>query len=207
MTPPPDLKNGTAQLGQPRPLAILPDPILRQKAQPVAAMDDATLKLMADMVATMRAEDGLGLAAPQVGVLSQVIVMQCSDDDRPANGSTYTPNNFLGDYAPTAPSKLWKMANPHIIAHSPDTSTWEEGCLSIPDVKAKVTRPAWVKVGYLSEHGQSEEMEATGLLAACVQHEIDHLNGRLFIDYLSQAKRDMIIRKFSKAARKTQSVA
>ena len=204
MTALPDTATSTTPpLGQPRPIAILPAPILRAKAKPIADMDDTTRRLMADMVATVRAEDGLGLAAPQVGVSARVIIMECSETDSPPdNALSYTPQ-FAAHLAETnaPPAQLWKMANPHIIAKSDDTIALEEGCLSIPDVRGKVARAAWVKVAYLSEDGQTEEMEAEGLLAVCIQHEIDHLNGRLFIDYLSQAKRDIIIRKFTKAAR------
>lgn len=225
----------------PRPLCILPDPILRETARPVPAMTDEIRTLMADMAETMQAADGLGLAAPQIGEKLRVIVMQCPDDPTPTTSYTYTPSDSLGESHPdglgeshadmlgeshpdmlgesdadwlavpadpspaTHPPKLWKMANPRIIEKSTETITWEEGCLSIPDVKGKVTRPEWVRVRYLAEHGQEEEMEAEGLLAVCVQHEIDHLNGRLFIDYLSAAKRDMIIRKFEKQARHAQT--
>ena len=96
---------------------------------------------------------------------------------------------------------IWKMANPEIMAASDDTASMEEGCLSIPGYRGEVTRPAEVEVKFLDEHGTEQQMRADGLLAACVQHEIDHLNGKLFIDYLSRIKRDMIIRKMTKDAR------
>ena len=192
-----------------RPISILPASILRQKAAPVAVVDDAVRAILDDMVATMRAADGLGLAAPQIGEGRRIIVMQCSEEKASANTS-YTPAFASTDSAMPAPTespadarpaKLWKMINPRLIAQSEDTVTWEEGCLSIPDVRGEVTRPASVRVAYWDEYGNEAEMEARGLLAICVQHEIDHLNGRLFIDYLSAAKRDMITRKFAKAAR------
>ena len=191
-----------------RPLFILPAPILRETALPVAAMTDTIRTLMTDMTETMQAADGLGLAAPQIGISTRVIVMQCPDNPTPTTTYTYTPlsladSDMLGEPHADglAAPKLWKMANPQIIAKSDETITWEEGCLSIPDVKGEVTRPKWVRVRYLAESGQEEEMEAEGLLAVCIQHEIDHLNGRLFIDYLSRTKRDMIVRKFTKEAR------
>ena len=165
-----------------RPLSILPAPVLRKLAEPVITVDDDIRQLMNDMLETMRHEQGLGLAAPQIGVSLRVIVMDCSDEDDPE-------------------PMIWKMANPEIIAASDDTARMEEGCLSIPGYRGEVTRPATVDVKYLDEHGKQQQMQADGLLAACVQHEIDHLNGKLFIDYLSRIKRDMIIRKMTKDAR------
>jgi len=165
-----------------KPLSILPDPVLRQVAEPVAEVTVAVRQLMDDMVDTMREEHGLGLAAPQIGLSTRVIVMDCSDED-------------------DADPVIWKMANPEIIEASDDLVSMEEGCLSIPGYRGEVTRPASVTVRYLDVDGIQQDMQATGLLAACVQHEIDHLNGRLFIDYLSRVKRDMIIRKMTKEAR------
>ena len=186
----------------PRPLAILPDPILRATAAPVPGMSDSLSRLMADMAATMAAHGGVGLAAPQIGVKARVIVMQCNERDY----GDYAPDNALvyhyrPEFADSPPPKLWKMANPRVIDQSAETISWEEGCLSIPDVRGEVTRPHWVRVRYLAETGQEEDMEAEGVLAICVQHEIDHLDGRLFIDYLSPARRDLITRKFTKQAR------
>jgi peptide deformylase len=165
-----------------KPLSFLPDPVLRQVAEPVTAVTDAVRALMDDMVDTMREEHGLGLAAPQIGLSTRVIVMDCSEED---------------DSDPV----IWKMANPEIIETSDEMASMEEGCLSIPGYRGEVTRPANVTVRYLDADGKEQNMQASGLLAACVQHEIDHLNGRLFIDYLSRVKRDMIIRKMTKDAR------
>ncbi len=165
-----------------KPLSFLPDPVLRQVAEPVTAVTDAVRALMDDMVDTMREEHGLGLAAPQIGLSTRVIVMDCSEED---------------DSDPV----IWKMANPEIIETSDEMASMEEGCLSIPGYRGEVTRPASVTVRYLDADGKEQNMQASGLLAACVQHEIDHLNGRLFIDYLSRVKRDMIIRKMAKDAR------
>ena len=165
-----------------KPLSFLPDPVLRQVAEPVTAVTDAVRALMDDIVDTMREEHGLGLAAPQIGLSTRVIVMDCSEED---------------DSDPV----IWKMANPEIIETSDEMASMEEGCLSIPGYRGEVTRPASVTVRYLDADGKEQNMQASGLLAACVQHEIDHLNGRLFIDYLSRVKRDMIIRKMAKDAR------
>lgn len=169
-----------------RPLSFLPAPVLRKVAEPVESVNDDIRQLMEDMLETMRHEHGLGLAAPQIGLSVRVIVMDCSDED-------------------AKEPVIWKMANPEIISSSEDTASMEEGCLSIPGYRGEVTRPAEVEVKYLDETGTENIMKADGLLAACVQHEIDHLNGKLFIDYLSRAKRDLIIRKMTKDARLDRS--
>ena len=165
-----------------KPLSFLPDPILRQVAEPVTAVTEEVRALMDDMVDTMREEHGLGLAAPQIGLSTRVIVMDCSEED---------------DSDPV----IWKMANPEIIWSSEDTETMEEGCLSIPGHRGDVTRKRAVSVRYLDENGTEQELTTEGLLAVCIQHEIDHLDGVLFVDYLSRIKRDMILRKMAKEAR------
>jgi peptide deformylase len=164
-----------------RPLTLVPDPLLRQVAEPVADIDDAIRTLLSDMAETMYDAPGIGLAAPQVGICQRVIVMDCAPDE--------------------SPPELWKMVNPEIISRSDETSKLEEGCLSIPNFTGEVIRPAEVIVRYQDETGTEKEMTASGLLAACVQHEIDHLDGILFTDYLSKLKRDMIWRKILKEAR------
>ena len=164
-----------------RPIVILPDPVLRRKAEPVAAVDADIRQLMDDMLETMYDAPGIGLAAPQVGVSSRVIVMDCSEDEE-------------------APEPL-KMANPEIIWTSEETDKLEEGCLSIPGHRGDVTRPKEIELTYLDENGAAQQLRTGGLLAVCIQHEIDHLDGVLFIDYLSRLKRDMIIRKMTKEAR------
>ena len=162
---------------------LLPSsPILRRVANRVDSVDDSVRRLMDDMLDTMRVEQGLGLAAPQVGQSVRVIVMECGDDD-------------------DAKREVWKMANPEIVHASDETASMEEGCLSIPGYRAKVTRPAEVEVRYLDADGAEQFMHARGLLAACVQHEIDHLDGLLFIDRLSMIKRNIILRKLAKDAR------
>ena len=166
------------------PIIKMPDPILRQAAAPVSNITDITRQLLDDMTATMYAAPGIGLAAPQVNISQRIIVMDCGKDDE---------------------SKLIKMINPEIIDVSEGYAMLEEGCLSIPDQTADVERPAEVEVQYFDENGTNQSIIATGLLAACVQHEIDHLNGVLFIDHISRLKRDMILRRVMKEARQSTS--
>jgi peptide deformylase len=163
------------------PIILTPEPILRETAQPVETITDELLGLLDDMVDTMYDAPGIGLAANQIGRLERVIVIDCAKDGSAA--------------------ELWKMINPEIIASSEDTAKLEEGCLSIPGHQGDVVRPAKVEVRYLGTDGNIHEMQAGGLLAACIQHEIDHLNGVLFIDRLSRLKRDMIWRKVLKEAK------
>ena len=165
--------------------------MLRKKAEPVALVDGSIKKLLKDMEATMHAEDGIGLAAPQIGVSKQLIVMNV-----PANISV--SGELIEDLDP-GPS-LFFLINPEIISKSDDFATCQEGCLSVPKQYADVIRPSSVVVRYLNEDGKSIEREFKNLQSACVQHEIDHLNGKLFVDYLSTLKRDMLIRKANKVA-------
>ncbi len=160
-----------------------PDPRLKRTSAPVARVDDAVRRLMDDMVETMHAAPGVGLAAPQVGVLKRVIVVDAAPRDQ--------------DQEP----RPYRLANPEIVWVSDDLAVSEEGCLSLPEHYADVTRPAKVRVAYLDEHDVARELNATGLLATCVQHEIDHLDGILFVDHISQLKRNMILRKLAKAKR------
>ena len=163
------------------PIVQVPQSVLRQVAQPVDDITDEILQLADDMAETMYEAPGIGLAANQVGVLKRVIVMDCARNDEPP--------------------ALWKMINPEIKWHSDDNTMMEEGCLSIPGHNAEVLRPSEVHVSYLDIKGQMQEMQATGLMAACVQHEIDHLNGVLFLEHLSRLQRDMIMRKVLKENR------
>ena len=163
------------------PIVTIPDPVLRQTAEPVERVDDELRTLMDDMLATMYDAPGVGLAAPQIGILRRVIVMDPARDDE--------------EPAPLV------MANPVILDRSSDMRVHEEGCLSIPEVTAEVERPAVTRVSFLDREGKPQEAELEGLLSTIVQHEIDHLNGILFIDYLSRLKRDMIVRKFTKQKR------
>ena len=164
------------------PIIKVPDPILRQAAVPVAEITDGTRQLLNDMAATMYDAPGIGLAAPQINVSQRLVVIDCGKDDA---------------------AELYKMVNPEIIALSEKQAVLEEGCLSIPDQTAEVTRPAEVSIRYLDETGTSQTLTADGLLAACIQHEIDHLNGVLFFDHISRLKRDMIKRRVMKELRQT----
>jgi peptide deformylase len=164
------------------PIRIIPDPVLRQVAQPVASVDKRIAAFMDDMLQSMYKNNGIGLAANQVGSLERVITVDISES---RNGT-----------------KALLMANPTVTWFDPEaTFTYNEGCLSIPEQYAKVTRPKRIRVSYLDKHGKAQEMEAEDLLSQCIQHEIDHLNGVLFIDYLSKLKRGMITRKVEKAQR------
>jgi peptide deformylase len=165
-------------------IITLPDRKLRLASAPVERVDDALRRLMDDMLETMYAAPGIGLAAIQVGVPRRVVVLdiaQREDED-----------------AERAPMFL---VNPEILTRSDDMATHEEGCLSIPEYYAEVERPASLRLRYLDRDGKRHEMDAAGVLAVCIQHEVDHLNGTLFIDYLSKLKRDMVIKKFAKQAR------
>ena len=161
------------------PILTAPDPRLKQKARPVGAVDADLVRLMDDMLETMYAAPGIGLAAPQVGVERRIIVVDIGKTEE--------------DRAPIC------MANPEIVWVSDDDNTHEEGCLSVPDHYGQVVRPRVVRVRYLDRENEIREIEADGLLATVVQHEMDHLDGILFIDHLSALKRNMILRKLTKA--------
>jgi peptide deformylase len=167
-----------------REIIILPDKRLRSVSKPVAGIDDEIRTLVADMFETMYKAPGIGIAAIQVAVPARVVVMDLSKREGPTE-----PRVFI---------------NPEIIWKSEEISRYEEGCLSIPDIQEDVERPARVKVKYLDLDGKPQEDDADGLFATCIQHEVDHLNGVLFIDYISKLKRDRIIKKFSKAAKRTE---
>ncbi len=171
-------------------IIIVPDPVLKQQAQPVAKVDDAIRKQMDDMLETMYDAPGIGLAANQVSLLNRVLVMDLSRRNRDdEEEGEQTPEQNIGPIC---------MANPEIVWESEQMSVLEEGCLSIPQQYAEVKRPAVVRVKYLDYDGKQAELEAQGLLSHCVQHEIDHLNGVLFVDYLSSLKRSMILRRVEK---------
>lgn len=178
------------------PIYVAPHPVLKKPAEPVAAVTDDIRALVKDMFETMYATRGIGLAAPQVGHSLRILVM-----DVEQTGDT--PEGDDAEAAPTAlvPGKPIAVINPEIVWTSDELNTYEEGCLSIPGQYAEVERPEKVRVKYLDENGQAQEMEADGLLATCVQHEIDHLDGVLFVDHLSTLKRDMLLRKLKKWAR------
>ena len=155
-----------------------PNKILREKSLTVKVVDEDLQKLMDDMLETMYAAPGIGLAAIQVGVPKRIIVLDITPKDKPK-----TPMYFV---------------NPEIITKSENSSTYEEGCLSVPGQFAEINRPDKCHIKYLDYYGQPKEIKADGMLATCIQHEIDHLEGILFIDYLSKLKKTMIIKKLSK---------
>ncbi len=165
-----------------RPIVTLPEAKLRLKSEPVATVDNATRATLDDMLETMYDAPGIGLAAIQIGVPKRLVVLDLAKQDEPK-----------------APLFL---VNPEIVWASDEHSVYEEGCLSIPDIYEEVERPAKVRVRYLDRDGTPQEMEAEGLLATAVQHEIDHLNGVLFVDHISRLKRERVLRKFVKAAKK-----
>jgi len=163
------------------PIITLPDPVLRKMSARVERVDDDLRRLADDMLETMYDAPGVGLAAVQVGILRRLIVLDTAGKDE--------------EPAPLV------LINPEILMLGPEMRVHEEGCLSIPDVRVEIQRPATLRVRYLDRDGKSQELEAEGLLATAIQHEIDHLNGRLIIDFLSRLKRDIIVRRFKKQAK------
>jgi peptide deformylase len=165
-----------------KPLILLPDPRLRLKSAAVERVDAELLRLADDMLETMYDAPGIGLAAVQIAVPRRLLVVDVSRNDEER-----APQVFI---------------NPEIVWTSEERSVYEEGCLSIPEYYADVERPARVRIRYVDRAGASQEIEADGILATCLQHEIDHLNGVLFIDHLSKLKRDVVVRRFTKAAKR-----
>lgn len=163
------------------PIITLPDPLLRKVSTPVERVDAEILKLADDMLETMYDAPGVGLAAVQAGVLKRLVVLDVSDEGSPPRPLT--------------------LINPEILKTGDEVRVHEEGCLSIPDFRLDIERPALITVSYVDRAGKRQEMQADGLLATAVQHEIDHLNGKLIIDFLSRLKRDMVVKRFKKQAR------
>jgi peptide deformylase len=163
------------------PIITIPDPVLRKKAAPIERVDAALLQLGQDLLSTMYDAPGIGLAAPQVGILRRLIVMDPSRDEEPKQPLI--------------------MLNPVILELGSEMRTHEEGCLSIPEFTAEIDRPASTRVSYIDEGGKPQEKTLEGIWSTLVQHEIDHLNGVLFIDYLSRLKRDMVVKRFTKQKR------
>lgn len=161
------------------PIIVAPDPRLKLESEPVERVGANIARLMDDLLETMYDAPGIGLAAPQVGVLKRVIVIDAAIKDEPP--------------------KPFAMANPELLRVSDSVKPWEEGCLSLPEHYAEVVRPAEVTVRYLDRDNKLQEIEARGVLAVCVQHEMDHLEGILFVDHVSALKRGIILRKLRKA--------
>ena len=168
-----------------RKILVEPDPLLRKKCEPLEKVDDDLRKFMNEMLATMYDAPGIGLAAIQVGVLKRVVVIDLSKDEK---------KNPLF------------LINPEIIHKSKNTSIYEEGCLSLPGQFAEIERPAECVLQYIDYNGKKKELKAKGLLATCIQHEVDHLDGILFIDYLSKLKKDMIIKKLVKHKKEIERI-
>ena len=164
-----------------REILVVPNPVLKQVSTPVEAVDDELRALMDDMLETMYAAPGVGLAAVQVGVPKRVIVM-----DLAREGEAPAPRYYV---------------NPEIVSASEETAPYEEGCLSVPEIFEEVERPARVRLRYLNYQGEQVEEDAEGLFAVCVQHEMDHLQGVLFIDHLSRLKREQAVKKVKKQAK------
>ncbi len=190
-----------------RPILIIPDPRLRMITKPVEKFDDDLKQLIADMFDTMYAAPGIGLAAPQIGVMERVIVVDCGlkkhdseETEFPDGTERFEDTEDKASDDDSEPDPI-AMINPEITWFSEELSVHEEGCLSIPDYYEDVERPARCRVTYTDTSGQRVERELEGLLSTCVQHEVDHLDGKLFIDYLSRLKREMVTKKFKKAAR------
>ena len=169
-----------------RSIIIEPDPILRRESSPIEQVDDELRNLLDEMLKTMYSASGIGLAAVQIGILKRLIVIDISKEDQSKNPI------FL--------------VNPEITFKSKNTSVYEEGCLSLPGHFAEIERPAECKVNYIDYNGQKKELQANGLLATCIQHEIDHLNGILFVDYLSKLNKDMIIKKLIKQKKEIDKI-
>ncbi len=167
-------------------IVIEPDPILRKISQPIETVNNETKKLLDDMLETMYAAPGIGLAAVQVGILKRIIVIDISKEKE-------KKNPFF-------------LINPEIIFKSEKTSSYEEGCLSLPGYFAEIERPSECRVTYIDYNGKKRELKANGILSTCIQHEVDHLNGVLFIDYLSKLKKDMIIKKLIKYKKETNKI-
>ena len=164
----------------------IPDPVLRKVSKPVTAINSEVKKLMNDMLETMYAAPGIGLAAVQIGILKRIIVIDLSKE-----GEKKEPLFIV---------------NPEIISKSKELISYEEGCLSIPNQFAEVKRPSACKVNFLDYEGKKKEINADGLLATCIQHEVDHLNGILFIDHLSKLKKDLILKKTKKQQKEIDRV-
>ena len=168
------------------PIIVAPDPRLKLRAKAVARVDSRVRRLMDDMLETMYEAPGIGLAAPQVGQALKVIVVDCARDGEQA--------------------QPLRIANPEILWASDELLTVNEGCLSLPEHYADVARPTAIKLRYLDEQNEIRELDAEGLLATCIQHEMDHLEGVLFVDHISSLKRGIILRKLSKAKRQKAPV-
>jgi peptide deformylase len=175
-----------------RPIVEVPDPLLRQKSTPVEVVDDDIRALIADMFETMYDAPGIGLAAIQVGIPKRILVIDLQEPQEEGGEPVKDPRIFI---------------NPEILDSSDQEVPYTEGCLSVPDQYAEVERPDRIRARWLDEHGNSHEADIEGLLATCLQHEMDHLEGILFIDHLSRLKREMILKKLAKQRKEQEKRA
>jgi peptide deformylase len=174
------------------PIVLAPDPLLKQKSAPVTEITPEIHRLAHDMFETMYAANGVGLSAVQVGVLIRVIVVDVE----------WGSARYATEEAPAMPPKVGNpitMINPEIVGRSPELRVYDEGCLSFPGQYSEVERPDIITVEYLDLHGNTQRLQADGLLSTCIQHEIDHMDGIVFVDHISRIKREMIVRKMKKA--------
>ena len=185
-----------------RPIIAVPDPRLKQVSEPVEAVTDDLRLLMDDMVETMHDAKGIGLAAIQVGVGKRVIVMDLSPSDSAEDGES----EDRYDLSELKDEPIRYFVNPEIVWTSEVMNNYQEGCLSVPGFYDDVERPQACKVTYLDYQGEPQELNCDGLLATCIQHEMDHLNGVVFLDHLSRLKRDMIVKKLRKLAKEANVV-
>jgi peptide deformylase len=174
------------------PIIEIPDPILRTQSAPVESVGDDIQKLIQDMFATMYAAPGIGLAAVQVAVPRRLLVIDLQEEEDEEGEPVKDPHVFI---------------NPEIVHRSDARKTYNEGCLSIPEQYAEIERPDIVRARWIDEKGQEKEGEFGGLMSVCLQHEVDHLNGVLFIDHLSRLKRDMVVKKVIKARKEREKAA
>ena len=174
------------------PIIEVPDPLLRAPSAPVETVDGELKRLIADMFETMYEAPGIGLAAVQVAVPRRLVIIDLQDPEEEDGEPVKRPHVFI---------------NPEILHRSDAIKTYNEGCLSIPDQYAEIERPDTVRARWLDAHGKAREGEFDGLMSVCLQHEVDHLNGVLFIDYLSRLKRDMIVKKVVKARKDREAAA
>ena len=182
-----------------RPILVIPDPRLRAVADPVTEITEEHAVLIKDMFETMYDAPGVGLAATQLGIMERIIVVDAAK--RKSEGAGQVPGEDEGREPEEEPDPI-ALINPEILWSSEETKTHEEGCLSIPDYYEEVERPDRVRIRYMTPEGETIERDCDGFLAVVVQHEIDHLDGKLFIDHISRLKRDRITKKFQKAAKR-----
>lgn len=178
------------------PLVIAPDPILKEISKPVEKIDEATRQFMKDMVQTMYSEHGIGLAAVQVGVLKRILVIDIDYQVEDHHHHHHDHGSCGGVHVINTNPRYF--INPEIVHFSKEINSYDEGCLSFPGARSEVVRPASVKIKYTNFQGHEQIEEMTGLLATCIQHEMDHLNGITFVDHISKVKREMIINKMKK---------